>query len=100
MAFGHLLSVADGLVGGATELVLVGTPSAPEFHEFVDATRDRYFPFVVFAGGVPSSAGQDFPLLADRPMIDDRTTAYVCQQRVCSAPMTTTSELRTYLQAM
>jgi uncharacterized protein YyaL (SSP411 family) len=100
MAFGHLLSVADGLVGGATELVLVGTPSTRDFLEFVDATRSRYFPFVVFAGGIPSSTGSDFPLLADRPMIDDHVTAYVCQRHVCSAPITTANQLQAHLQAM
>lgn len=39
------------------------------------------------------TGGAEFPLLADRPMVGDAPTAYVCRHFVCDAPTTDAQEL-------
>ena len=45
--------------------------------------------------GTPDQPGLE--LLADRPLLDGRPTAYVCRGFVCRLPVTTTAELRDQL---
>jgi uncharacterized protein YyaL (SSP411 family) len=47
--------------------------------------------------GEPDAAG--IPLLADRPLVDGRSAAYVCRGFVCDLPTTDPAELRRQLQA-
>jgi uncharacterized protein len=50
---------------------------------------------VVVVGG-PDQSGM--PLLADRPLINDQPTAYVCRGFVCELPVTTTEALMDQLR--
>src|SRR5205085_1696138 len=86
-AFGHALGVADMLVRGAVELVIVGDPATPEFRALDRAAAERYVPSLVVAGGRPE-AGVGIALLADRPMQAGLPTAYVCRQYTCGEPVT------------
>ncbi|GAA2880986.1 hypothetical protein Acy02nite_20900 [Actinoplanes cyaneus] len=71
-------------------------------YEIAIATNNRTDPLVteayreapggtVIVAGAPDLPG--VPLLADRPMIDGRPTAYVCRGFVCDRPVTTPKEL-------
>jgi uncharacterized protein YyaL (SSP411 family) len=51
----------------------------------------------VVVAGIPDHAG--LALLADRPMINSRPTAYVCRHFVCKLPVTSVDELATQLRA-
>jgi uncharacterized protein len=51
----------------------------------------------VVVAGIPDHAG--LALLADRPMINSRPTAYVCRHFVCKLPVTSVDELATQLKA-
>ena len=85
LAFGHLLGAADLVVHGAVELALVGDPAAPDFAALARAAAARYVPSLVIAGGAPDAAG-DVALLAGRPAVGGRATAYVCRRYTCDAP--------------
>jgi hypothetical protein len=50
----------------------------------------------VVLAGMPDQPG--LALLADRPMINDKPTAYVCRHFVCRLPVTSVDELATQLQ--
>jgi uncharacterized protein len=53
------------------------------------------------AGSVVMAGMSDQPglaLLAERPMINDRPTAYVCRHFVCRVPVTSVEDLATQLQ--
>ncbi|MGW3464243.1 hypothetical protein ACWDE9_33720, partial [Streptomyces olivaceoviridis] len=54
-------------------------------------------PGAVVACGTPDS--EEFPLLADRTLIDGAPTAYVCRGFVCDLPVTDPDALRTKLTA-
>jgi hypothetical protein len=51
----------------------------------------------VVVAGVPDQPG--LALLADRPMINDLPTAYVCRRFVCKLPVTSVDDLAIQLRA-
>ncbi|MFF0394371.1 thioredoxin domain-containing protein [Streptomyces sp. NPDC005248] len=81
------LAVAEALLDGPREVAVTG-PVGGELHR--TALLGRAPGAVVAAGG---TGGTEFPLLADRPMVDGAPTAYVCRHFVCDAPTTDAQEL-------
>ncbi|MFF3874593.1 thioredoxin domain-containing protein [Streptomyces sp. NPDC001978] len=90
------LAVAEALLDGPREVAVVGTGLAD------GATRTLHrtallgtAPGAVVAVGAAES--DEFPLLADRPLVDGEPTAYVCRNFTCDAPTTDPERLRTAL---
>jgi len=48
--------------------------------------RSEHRPHLVLAGGPEGSDSP--PLLANRPAVDDKPAAYVCEHFACQAPVT------------
>jgi uncharacterized protein YyaL (SSP411 family) len=88
--FGQWLNAASFALSEPRELALIG--SVEELAPLLEVVRSRYRPFQIIA-----SRGEDaepsLPLLANRPKIDGRGTAYVCRRFVCEAPVTTPTAL-------
>lgn len=81
---GWSLAAAEAALAGPEEIAVVGP--AGERDALHRAALLRTSPGAVV---VAADAGtEDVPLLADRPMVDDRPTAYVCRDFVCSLPVT------------
>ncbi|MER5274772.1 thioredoxin domain-containing protein [Streptomyces sp. NPDC002809] len=76
------LAVAEALLDGPREVAVAG-PVGGVLHRTALLGRA---PGAVVAAG--ETAGTEFPLLADRPMVDGVPTAYVCRHFVCDAPTT------------
>ncbi|MFE6763080.1 thioredoxin domain-containing protein [Streptomyces sp. NPDC057689] len=76
------LAVAEALLDGPREVAVAG-PVGGELHRTALLGRA---PGAVVAAGEPG--GAEFPLLADRPLVDGAPTAYVCRHFVCEAPTT------------
>jgi len=67
----------------------------------LDAAFHRYLPNRVAAGGREGEAATaDLPLLAERPAVGGRPTAYVCRRYVCQLPVTEPDALAGQLQAL
>ncbi|WP_326814940.1 thioredoxin domain-containing protein [Streptomyces sp. NBC_01763] len=81
------LAVAEALLDGPREVAVAG-PVGGELHRTALLGRA---PGAVVAAG--ATDGTEFPLLADRPMVDGAPTAYVCRHFVCDAPTTDAQEL-------
>lgn len=81
------LAVAEALLDGPREVAVTG-PVGGELHRTALLGRA---PGTVVAAG--ATGGTEFPLLADRPMVDGAPTAYVCRHFVCDAPTTDAQEL-------
>jgi uncharacterized protein len=80
-AFAHLLRALDFQLAPTKEVALVGS----DLRELATVVRSQYRPHLVLAGG---PEGTDTPpLLADRPTIDGKPTAYVCEHFSCKAPV-------------
>jgi len=90
-AFAHLLRALDFQLAPTKEVALVGDDPT----ELAAVVRSSYRPHLVLAGGPESSSVP--PLLADRPAIDNKPTAYVCENFTCRAPTTDASTLASLL---
>jgi uncharacterized protein YyaL (SSP411 family) len=88
-AFGHLLQALDFHLARVQEVALVGEDTG----ELARVVRGRFRPHLVLAGG----AADGVPLLEDRPPVDGRPAAYVCERFACQAPVTEPEDLERLL---
>lgn len=84
-AFAHWLCAASFIMAEPREVAIAGDPAAADTRELLAVVQNRYRPDLVVAVGDGDVA---VPLLADRPQLDDRATAYVCRRFVCQRPVT------------
>ncbi len=105
---GHWLSALDFYISAVKEVAVVGPKDAPATEELLNTVRRQFLPNKVLMGYDPSvvaDAGQesrgpgDYPLLEGRGMVNDRPTAYVCQNYVCQLPVTEPGLLLEQLKA-
>ncbi|MFF4421515.1 thioredoxin domain-containing protein [Streptomyces sp. NPDC001549] len=93
---GHGLSVAEALLDGPREVAVVGHPEDPALALLHRTALLGTAPGAVVAVGLPRTAdgaGGEFPLLAERTLVHDLPTAYVCRHFVCARPTTEPVEL-------
>ena len=84
--FGYALSGMDFLLSSPKEIAIVGTDQA-SLENFLKVTWRDYRPNKVVAANLVENATKT-ALLANRPTIDSKTTAYVCHNYTCQAPVT------------
>jgi uncharacterized protein YyaL (SSP411 family) len=77
--FGRMLCAVDFYVGPSKEIAIAGNPDP-----FLPILRRRYLPRAVVAAG----AADRIALLRGRPMIDGKSTVYVCENFACKHPVT------------
>ncbi len=96
-AFGQWLCAADFAVGPVFEVAILGKPDAPQTQDLVRTLWEtiRLHTVAAIADHPPSPDSP--PLLIDRPLLDQKPTAYVCQNFVCHQPVNTPEALRKQL---
>jgi hypothetical protein len=94
-AFGYLLSALDFYLSQPKEIAIVGELDSHEVRSFVQTIYSRYIPNKVVAACQPGDlvAEEAIRLLAGRPALDGRSTAYVCRNYTCLEPATSSDEL-------
>ncbi|HUF84911.1 MAG TPA: thioredoxin domain-containing protein [Acidimicrobiia bacterium] len=91
-AFAYLLGALERAVTAPLDVAIVG--DSPELRHEVFG---RLLPAAV-AVSTPAEDGADLtPLLANRPLVDGRATAYVCERFACQQPVTDPAALRAQL---
>ncbi|MGE5858404.1 MAG: thioredoxin domain-containing protein [Solirubrobacterales bacterium] len=94
-AFGHLLQAIDFHLSPVREVALVapanGSGTAGRLAELAGVVRLAHRPHVVLAGGPEGSERPE--LLRERPAVEGRPAAYVCENFACRAPVTEPGEL-------
>jgi uncharacterized protein YyaL (SSP411 family) len=90
-AFAHLLRALDFHLTPTKEIALIGD----DLSELTAVVRAEHHPHQVLAGGPEGSESP--PLLEDRPAIDGRPTAYVCESFSCKTPVTAPEHLEKLL---
>jgi uncharacterized protein YyaL (SSP411 family) len=95
LAFGRLLGALDFHLNPGQEIAIIGDPAAADTRGLLAEMWRRYLPNAVLAcAAADDAASRSFiPLLADRPPVDGRATAYVCRNYVCQLPVTGRSAL-------
>lgn len=93
--FGQWLNAATLLANPCREIAVVGDPTAADTRALLAEVWHGYQPYqVVAVGGGEQTA---VPLLANRPQLNGRATAYVCRQFTCQRPTADAAELHTQL---
>jgi uncharacterized protein YyaL (SSP411 family) len=96
-AFGELLGALERLARPPVEVAVVGDPADAATGELVAEVHRRFMPTAVSVSAPPGTGADLTPLLADRPLVDGKPTAYVCQQFACRQPVTEVSALAAQL---
>jgi uncharacterized protein YyaL (SSP411 family) len=86
---GYSAAVAEAALAGPYEIAIATVDAAGD--PLLAAARRHAPPGAVVVAGEPDRPG--VPLLADRALIDDASTAYVCRGFVCDRPVTTVEGL-------
>ncbi|MFJ7339179.1 thioredoxin domain-containing protein [Streptomyces sp. NPDC101110] len=90
------LAAAEAVLDGPREVAVVGPALDDEGTRALHRTALLgTAPGAVVAVGVPES--EEFPLLADRPLVGGEPAAYVCRNFTCDAPTTEPDRLSTVL---
>jgi len=82
--FAHWLCAADFIYSAPQELAIAGKFGKTRTMAMLDVANNRYRPNLVTAVGVN---GDVVPLLANRPQIEGKATAYLCRHFVCQQPL-------------
>jgi uncharacterized protein len=96
-AFAELLGALERIVTPPVEVAIVGDPADPATAALAAEVRRRYLPRAVSVAAAPGTGADLTPLLADRPLVDGRPTAYVCQHFACRRPVTDPAALAAQL---
>jgi uncharacterized protein len=98
-AFGHLLQAVDFHLSPVREVALVapsnGADDTAPLDDLAQVVRSAHRPHVVLAGGREGSERPE--LLRERPAVEGRPAAYVCERFTCQAPVTDPGDLAAQL---
>jgi len=97
-AFARWLSAADIALGNVKQVAVLGEAQDKNFADLVQVVRSGYNPNIVVTASVYPPEKNAPVLLVNRPLVNGRPTAYVCEGFVCKQPVTQADELREQLQ--
>lgn len=89
LAFSRWLGAADFNINQKTQIAIIGDPLIDDTKVFLSGINKKFRPNTIVAASMfPVPKGSP-TLLVDRPMINGKTTVYVCEGFVCQHPVTT-----------
>ena len=89
LALANVAAALELAVAAPREVAVAGPASGKATQALVRAVWERWDPVRVLAWGEAGSV----PLLQDRPLVQGRPAAYVCERFTCKAPVTTVKAL-------
>jgi len=92
-AFACWLSAADLALGNLKQVAVLGEPKDENFIDLVNILRSKYNPNIVVAASIYPPEKNAPALLVERPLVNGKPTAYVCEGFVCKQPVTQADEL-------
>jgi hypothetical protein len=97
-----LLQALDFSPQDSHEIVIVGRADDRRTQALLREVRGRLLPGTVVALIAPDAPGKNerWPLLAGRPLLDERPTAYLCRQRLCELPVDRPADLAARLDRL
>ena len=109
-AFGRLLAALEFHLARSQELAVIVPSGNVERAEEQEASRAAadlleplrllYTPNLLLVGATEGKGSDVSPLLQDRPLLDGKPTAYVCERYVCQAPTADPQELLAQIKSL
>ncbi len=96
-AFAYLLGALERWLVPPLEVAIVGETDDPGTVALRAELTKRFLPNAVRLSAPPGTGAALSPLLADRPLVDGKPTAYVCEHYACRQPVTTPAALAAQL---
>jgi hypothetical protein len=96
-AFARWLGAADFALSTVKQVAVVGAPAQSQTKALLAEIRASWRPNLVAAASAIPLPPDAPPLLAERPMLGGKPTAYVCEGFVCKTPVTEAETLRNLL---
>jgi uncharacterized protein YyaL (SSP411 family) len=91
---GQWLTALDFYLSTPKEVVIVGDAQSADTIELARTVFNSFIPNHVLVSFDPEQTHSvQYPLVADRPMLNNKPTAYVCENYVCNLPVVSVSEL-------
>jgi uncharacterized protein YyaL (SSP411 family) len=97
-SFAQWLCAADFAIGPVHEVAILADSKKPEVESLVDSLWGTYRPRLVAAISAYPPHPDAPMLLENRPLLNDRPTAYVCQGFVCQQPVNSPEEMSAQLE--
>jgi uncharacterized protein len=100
-AFSHMLEAADLFQRGPTEIVIIADRGSTQMFEWLQRLGRMYVPNRAIFAVEPNQANDALlpEAAAGKTQVNGQITAYVCQERTCSLPITSLAELEANLDA-
>jgi hypothetical protein len=97
-----LLRALDFRPDEAREIVIVGNADDEDTRDLLREVYKRLLQGAVLVLIPPDALleNETWPLLAGRPLLDDKSTAYVCRNRLCELPVDSPAALAAQLDAI
>ena len=93
-AVGHWLCVLDFHLSRPKEIAIIGRQEADDTRKLAETVFGVYLPNRVLVSADPDVAERlESPLTSDRPMVDNKAAAYVCENYICHLPVTDPNRL-------
>ena len=96
-AFARWLSAADFSLANVKQVAVLGDSEDENFRALISAVRTEFRPNVVVAASSYPPEREVPPLLAERPLVNGKPSAYVCEGFVCRQPVTNVIDLQKQL---
>jgi uncharacterized protein YyaL (SSP411 family) len=96
-AFTHWLGALEFALASPREIAIIGHLDDAATQEMLQSVLVPYRPNQVVAVATQHDSQGHPELVADRPAVDEKTTAYVCQRFACKQPVTSVAELEELL---
>ena len=96
--FGRALCALDFYLSKPREIAIIGDPQAADVKALARPIFESYLPNKIVAIAPNDGETQILvPLLRNRPLVENKPTAYVCENFTCQQPVTTSAELKAQL---
>ena len=102
MGYTQMLNAIDFMIGPTKEIVIAGNPKEDTTKKMIRAIHQTYLPnrvMLVHSDGPEKEIAQKLvPFLKEMKPVDNKPTAYICEQYACQTPITTLRELQAVLK--
>jgi uncharacterized protein len=94
--FGSLLQALEHHTSPMREVAIIGNLEQDDTKAMLKVINSRFLPHIAV---VAAPAGESYlPVLEQREMIEDKATAYVCENLACQMPVNSPEKLERQLQ--